>query len=44
MIALRFASDAELPALTKQVLDERLEARRSIKAMVKDWQGDFQRV
>jgi hypothetical protein len=44
LIALRFASDAELPGLTKKVLEERVMKRSPIKAMIKDWQGDFQRV
>lgn len=43
LVALRFASDAELPALARRVLDERLENRAAIKKLVKDWQGDFLR-
>jgi len=44
LIALRFAGDAELPGLVRRVLSERIGQRTSIKAMVTDWQPDFQRV
>ncbi len=44
LVALRFASDAELPALARRVLDERVEDPKAIKAMVKEWRGDFLRV
>jgi Family of unknown function (DUF6526) len=40
LVALRFASDAELPSLARKVLDERLEDRKAIKQMVKEWQPD----
>jgi hypothetical protein len=40
LIALRFASDAELPMLSKKVLDENIAKRKPIKQMVKDWQAD----
>jgi len=43
LVALRFASDAELPALARKVLDERLQDRRVIKKMITDWQADHQR-
>jgi hypothetical protein len=43
LIALRFAGDAELPALTRQVLDEDIRGREAIKKMVKDWQPDHLR-
>jgi hypothetical protein len=43
LIALRFASDAELPALARKVLDDKLDDRKAIKQMVKDWQADYQR-
>lgn len=43
LVALRFASDAELPALAKKVLDEKLNDRKTIKKMIREWQPDFQR-
>jgi hypothetical protein len=42
-IALRFASDAELPALVRKVLDGRITDRKQIKMAVKDWQADHWR-
>jgi len=44
LIALRFASDAELPALTRRVLDEKLTDRTAIKKLVTNWQADSFRV
>jgi hypothetical protein len=43
LIALRFASDAELPALARRVLDEKLTDRKAIKKMIQNWQPDFLR-
>jgi hypothetical protein len=43
IVALRFASDAELPALTGKVLDEKLQKRKAIKRLVKNWRPDYQR-
>jgi hypothetical protein len=43
LVALRFASDAELPALTAQVLSGQCATSKEIKMKVKDWQGDYQR-
>lgn len=40
LVALRFASDPELAALARRVLDERLTDRRTIKQLVRDWQAD----
>ena len=40
LVAMRFASDAELPALARRVLDERLTDGKTIKRLVKDWQAD----
>ena len=43
MISLRFACDAELPALARKVLDEKLTERKAIKQLIKTWKPDFQR-
>jgi hypothetical protein len=40
LVALRFAGDAELPTLARKVLDEKLQDRKAIKSMVRDWQAD----
>jgi hypothetical protein len=44
LIALRFASDAELPDLARRVLEGDLKKPDAIKQAVKDWQSDHQRV
>jgi hypothetical protein len=43
LVSLRFACDAELPALAKKVLDEKLSDRKAIKRLIKDWQADYLR-
>jgi len=43
LVALRFASDAELPELARKVLDGKIEDRKAIKQMVRDWQADWLR-
>jgi hypothetical protein len=43
LVSLRFACDAELPALARKVLADKLENRKAIKQLVKDWQGDYLR-
>jgi len=43
LIALRFAGDDELPALARQVLDEKLTDRKAIKGRVKNWRADLLR-
>jgi hypothetical protein len=43
LICLRFASDAELPDLVRQVLSGSLKTSAEIKKAVKQWQGDFLR-
>ena len=40
MVALRFASDAELPALVETVLRDRITDRKAIKLMIKNWTAD----
>jgi hypothetical protein len=40
LIALRFASDAELPALARRVLDEKITLKRDIKALIQTWRPD----
>jgi hypothetical protein len=42
-VSLRFASDAELPALARKVLDEKLNQRKAIKQLVKNWKPDYLR-
>ena len=40
LVALRFAGDAELPALARKVLDDKIEDRKAIKLMVRNWEAD----
>ena len=40
LIALRFASDEELPALTRKVLDEKITSREAIKRLIQNWKAD----
>ena len=42
-ISLRFASDDELPALIKKVLDEKVTNRKAIKQLIKNWRPDYLR-
>ena len=44
LVGLRFASDAEMTDLVRKVVAEKIEDRKAIKKMVKDWQGDYARV
>ena len=44
VIALRFASDEELIELVGKVVEGGITDRKSIKQMVKNWQGDYARV
>lgn len=43
IIALRFASDAELAGLIRQVSDGKLTTSKEIKLAIKDWRGDHLR-
>jgi hypothetical protein len=44
LVALRFAGDAELPALAAAVLRDNIHDMKTIKKMVGDWQADYLRV
>jgi len=43
LIALRFAGDEELPELARKVLEDKIDHRKTIKKMVKNWQADLLR-
>jgi uncharacterized protein DUF6526 len=43
LVSLRFASDAELPALARKVLEEKLTQRKAIKQLIKNWKPDYLR-
>lgn len=43
LVALRFASNAEMAGLVRDVLAGQLATQKAIKMRVKDWQGDFLR-
>ncbi|HXO21946.1 MAG TPA: DUF6526 family protein [Thermoanaerobaculia bacterium] len=42
-VALRFASDAELPALARKVLDEGIKDQNAIKKQIQSWRPDHLR-
>lgn len=44
MIALRFASDDELPELVQQTLEGKFQTAKDIKLAIKQWRGDYLRV
>jgi hypothetical protein len=44
LVSLRFANDAELPALARKVLESKLNNRKAIKRMVQNWRADYQRI
>jgi len=44
LVALRFASDAELPDLARKVLHGNLNSRKAIKQMIQNWRADYQRI
>ena len=43
LVALRFASDNELPALAEAVLRDRIIDKKAIKSMIKVWNPDHHR-
>ena len=43
IVSLRFASDEELPALARKVLDEKVTERKAIKQLIKSWKPDYLR-
>ena len=43
LVALRFASDAEMPDLVREVVAENLTTGKVIKARIKNWQADWLR-
>jgi hypothetical protein len=40
LVALRFASDAELPGLMRKVLADKINERKAIKQLIQNWQPD----
>jgi hypothetical protein len=43
LVALRFASDAEVPALAERALSEKL-SRADIKKAIQTWRPDYWRI
>ncbi|MGB7498098.1 MAG: DUF6526 family protein [Candidatus Acidiferrum sp.] len=43
LVGLRFASDEELPALARKVLNDKVNDTKAIKQMVKNWRPDYLR-
>jgi hypothetical protein len=43
LVALRFANDAELPALARRVLDEHIHDQNVIKKQIQSWRADHLR-
>jgi hypothetical protein len=44
IVAMRFASDAELPELAQQAVDGRFVKPKELKQAIKNWRGDYFRV
>lgn len=40
LVALRFASDEELPGLVRRVLDEDIRSQKAIKEQIRNWRSD----
>jgi hypothetical protein len=43
LVSLRFASDGELPGLVRKVLNDKINDRKAIKQMIRNWQPDHLR-
>lgn len=43
IVALRFAGDAEMPALVERTLKGEFASQKAIKLAIKDWQADYLR-
>ncbi len=43
LVALRFAGDAEMPALVERTLKGEFASQKEIKLAIKDWQADYLR-
>jgi uncharacterized membrane protein YciS (DUF1049 family) len=43
LVAMRFASDAELPDLARRIVEEKMDNRKSIKQLIKTWKADYLR-
>ena len=43
LVALRFASDEELPGLAREVLNDKVTDIKTIKKMVRHWRADYLR-
>ncbi len=44
LVGLRFASDSEIPDLTRKILAENITKADEVKRLVKNWQSDHLRV
>jgi hypothetical protein len=44
LVALRFASDEELPNLVERTLNGEFKTGKEIKLAIKNWRGDYLRV
>jgi len=43
LVALRFASDSEIPELVREVVSGKLTTSKDIKLRIRNWQGDWLR-